>query len=137
MVRYIANFAHKIITRLDFYLKKTENALIFQITYQSPDITDFLASNTYRTKNGLLIAGGSYPEFKDSKNTIYLRGKDSSRDWKLDVTRFVGNMQRDNKYEMVKEALTEFVDFIKNSQSFSYTPPAPVVLEPACWFVRL
>ena len=109
-------------TKLAYTLKKAENSLIFQVNEQSADITNFLANSSYRAKNGMLIAGSHFPEFKDSEYTLYLRGDDKSHDYKLDVTRFVGNMQRDKRATQIEEALKEFVGFIKSSSSLSYAP---------------
>lgn len=104
-------------TELSYTLKKAENSLVFQVNGQSDDITAFLQKNHYRAKNGLLISSDQYPEFKDSRNTIYLQGSNKGKSAKLDVTRFVGNMQRDAKAEMIHEALAEFVDYIKSLKS--------------------
>lgn len=125
MIRYIANACRMGKTRLEYTLKKAEHALVFKVDYQSDDITQFLAQKSYRAKNGLTISSSQFPEFKDSKNVIFLQGSDSKRNSKLDVTRFVGNMQRDSKYDMINEALAEFVDFVKSvkaSQAAFYFP---------------
>jgi len=105
-------------TSLSYTLKKAEGSLIFQVNDQSEDITAFLKKNHYRAKNGLLISSDQYPEFKDSTNTIYLRGSNTGKANKLDVTRFVGNMQRDSKFAMIEEALAEFVDYVKSLRPY-------------------
>lgn len=121
MFRYAFNAVK---TRLAYTLKEVESGLIFQITEQSKDITDFLNANSYRATNGMLISSSKYPEFKDSEYTIFLRGNDPKYDFKLDVTRFVGNMQRDKRKAQIKAALREFVDHIKNaSREYAYTAP--------------
>lgn len=123
MRRYLSNLFTPVKTTLAYTLKSVEGALIFQITEQSADITAFLAKNSYRASNGLKISASEFPEFKDSKNTIFLRGTDASKDFKLDVTRFVSNNVRDSKKEMVNAALREFVDFIKKqAPAVSYAP---------------
>ena len=131
MVRYIANafgcIAPK--TKLSYTLSKLEHGLGFQIHEQSADITAFLAKNTYRASNGILVAADTFPEFQESGKggsvTVYLRGSDKRQDNKLDVTRFVGNMQRDAKKAMVDAALAEFVDFVKSLKPVSvYDAPA-------------
>lgn len=97
---------------LEYSLKKLEDTLVFQVKEQSKTITDFLKNNRYQASNGMIIASDRYPEIKDSTNHIYLRGNDSSRDLKLDVTRFVGKQQRDNKAAIIEAALKEFVEFL-------------------------
>lgn len=109
-------------TVLEYSLKAVENAAVLQITEQSSDITAFLKSNRYLASNGIIIAADQYPEFKDSNNHLYLRGKDTDRNLKLDVTRFVGAMQRDSKISMVKAALKEFVEFVAAKTKASYNP---------------
>ena len=109
-------------TVLEYSLKAVENAVVFQITEQSSNISEFLKKNRYMASNGIVIAADQYPEFKDSTNHVYLQGKDSDRNLKLDVTRFVGNMQRDSKIAMVKAALKEFVEFIAKQTKASYSP---------------
>ena len=112
-------------TGLKYRLEKAENALVFQVLEQSPDITAFLENGHFLSqKTGLRIASAKYPEFKDSKNVIFLRGSDSSNDYKIDVTRFPGNMQRDNKANLINVALEEFVNAVK---SVSYAYPVKVV----------
>lgn len=113
MIRYIANLGNLNDTKLSYTLTKVEDGLVFQVNEQSENITEFLKNGNYRAKNGMLIAASRYPEFKDSEYTLFLRGKDSSHDSKLDVTRFVGNMQRDKRYNQIKDALKEFVSFVK------------------------
>lgn len=97
---------------IEYSLKKIEDALVFQVTEQSQFVTDFLKTKRFQASNGMIIASDQYPELKDSTNHIYLRGSDSVRDLKIDVTRFVGKQQRDNKAEIVKAALKEFAEYL-------------------------
>jgi hypothetical protein len=137
-VRYTANglFGYAPKTKLSYSLKEVSNSLIFQIDEQSADITAFLSQHTYRASNGILIASSKYPEIKDSgdsKNAVivFLQGNDSFRNSKLDVTRFVGQMQTSKRKAQVEAALREFVGYIK-SLKLAYVPyyvPAPVVTE--------
>jgi hypothetical protein len=96
-------------------LNKDDYALTFQVIEQSPDITAFLTGQNFQAKNGMNIGVSEYPEFKQSKNTIFLRGSNRGNDFKPDVTMFVGNMQRDNQYNMVVEAIQELVDTVKGA----------------------
>lgn len=135
LVRYNANcffppansFVNPIKTKLVYTLKPMENTLVFQVHEQSADISAFLAKNTYRASNGILIAADKYPEFKDSGDTdnvniVFLHGKDYIRNAKLDVTRFVGSMQRDKRKLQIEDAIQEFVGYIKSLRSSSYVP---------------
>ena len=139
MIRYIVNKFRTEEDLLAYSLKSAEHALIFKVDYQSDIITRFLKKNGYRAKNGLLITANKYPEFKDSENTIFLQGSDTSRNGKIDTTRFVGNMQRDKKKAMIQEALAEFVDFVKQSIKAqeaiyvaSYSKPTPPMYFTPC-----
>jgi hypothetical protein len=101
-------------------LTKDNYALTFQVLEQSPDITAFLSQTNFQAKNGMTIGISEYPEFKQSKNTIFLRGSNKGNDFKPDVTMFVGNMQRDNQYDMFIEAIQDLVDTVK--KAFVPTP---------------
>jgi hypothetical protein len=63
--------------------------------------------------NGIRIGSDKYPEFKQSKGAIFLRGTMTSEDYKLDTTRFVSNSIRDNAAEMFNQALRELVNVVK------------------------
>jgi len=82
---------------------------------QSPDVTAFLSSQNFQAKNGMNIGISEYPEFKMSKNTIFLRGSNKGNDFKPDVTMFTGNMQRDNQYDMVVDAIQDLVNTVKKA----------------------
>lgn len=110
---YLCGFMPVFKTSLKYKLEKAENALVFQVLAQSPDITAFLSRNHFMASNGLRIAIAKYPEFKHSKNVIFLRGSDEDNNFKPDVTRFVGRMQRDNAYDMFTAAMKELVDTVK------------------------
>ena len=110
---YLCGFIPSFNTKVKYRLEKADNALIFQVLEQSPDVTAFLNGNIFMAKNGLRIGSSKYPEFKHSKNVIFLRGSISSEDFKLDATRFVGKMQRDNAYDLVTQAIQELVDAVK------------------------
>lgn len=101
---------------IDFTLKKVEKGLLFQVNYQSPAVSDFLRNNRFQASNGLIIASSEFPEFKESKNTVYLWGSDSTRNGKLDATSFTHNFKRDSKYDMLRQALVEFVEFVQSRQ---------------------
>lgn len=111
---YMCGFVPVFNTQVRYRLEKAPNALVFQVLEQSPDVSAFLNGRNFLSKKtGLRIGTSKYPEFKHSKNFIFLRGSDKSNDFKLDVTRFVGTMQRDNAYDMVKTAIQELVDTVK------------------------
>jgi len=109
---------------LDYKLD-TQNSkeMYFRIDYQSPSIDlyfDYLARlgrNSFLTKVGYKIARGSFPEFKISKNTIFLRGSVKSMDRKNDRTRFYNNTTyRAGAEKMLKLALDEFVAEVKKTE---------------------
>lgn len=104
-------------TNLKYRLEKAENALVFQVLEQSPDITAFLQKNNFMATNGLKVAIDKYPEFKLSKNTIFLRGSDAKESYKLDTTRFAGRGYRDGAAQMFNEALKELVSVVKGAKT--------------------
>jgi len=121
---FLCGYVPVLKTGLKYRLEKADSALVFQVLEQSADITAFLSRGHFLSqKTGFRIAIAKYPELKDSKNVIFLRGSDTSNDYKPDVTRFPGNMQRDNKADLVNTALTELVDAVK---SVSYAIPVKV-----------
>jgi len=115
-------------TSLKYRLEKSQGALVFQVLEQSNDIKAFLNKYNFMASNGLRIGSDKYPEFKASKNAIFLRGTMISEDFKLDTTRFVSNSIRDNAADMFNQALRELVDVVKGVKtaspygSFGYTP---------------
>lgn len=117
---YLVNYCPSFDTVVKYKLNKDDHALTFQVLEQSYDITAFLSGQNFQAKNGMNIGISEYPEFKQSKNTIFLRGSNKGNDFKPDVTMFVGNMQRDNQHTMVVEAIQELVDTVK--KAFRATP---------------
>lgn len=111
-------------THLKYAFIPVESACEFQILEQSKEVYNILSKGYYQASNGMRVAIAQFPEFKDSANTVYLRGSDKSKDLKVDTTRFVRNSVRDNKMELVTEALAEFVNFVKKSYK-----PAPSLLD--------
>jgi len=104
-------------THLKYRLEKAEDALVFQVIDQSPDITTFLKRYNFMATNGLKVAIDKYPEFKLSKNTIFLRGSDAKEAFKLDTTRFAGRVYRDGAASLFNEALKELVDCVKGTKT--------------------
>lgn len=102
-------------SHLSYSLIPVENGAIFQIHEQSNEVTAFLKKGYFQASNGLRVAIAEFPEFKDSKNVVYLRGTDKSSDLKVDRTRFISNPVRDSKIAMVNEALAELVNTVKKS----------------------
>jgi hypothetical protein len=114
-------------TDLRYDLIPVERALVFQVLDQSPEVTNFLRKvGSFQASNGLRIATADFPEFKDSENTIFLRGSDKAKDGKVDTTRFVTNIIRDKKAVMVHQALKELVDTVKSLQSYYAPVPANI-----------
>ena len=115
-------------TNLKYRLEKAKNALVFQVLEQSPDITAFLNKYNFMASNGLRVGIDKYPEFKASKNAIFLQGTDKSENYKLDTTRFAGQGYRDGAAAMFNQALRELVDVVKGMKrasaygNLSYVP---------------
>ncbi len=93
-----------------------DGQLKFQIQYQSKKVNKFMdflkamGKKYYLTESGYKVAISKFPEFKISKNTIYLRGTLKSQDNKVDVTRFPDNSTyRKGGVKMFKSALNEFI----------------------------
>jgi len=129
MITYRANpsfnsyFGFSGSTLLDYSLKPMKNALGFQIHTQHPMLTEFLKTNKFRATNGIVIDVSVKPEIvesmKDGDFIIYLRGNNSKYDSKVDITRFVGELQRDGHKKAIEKALGEFVQYVKSSTRLS------------------
>jgi hypothetical protein len=103
---------------LSYRLVPTECAVTLQILSQSPQVKTFLnnGKSYFMASNGTRVAIDKFPEWKESKNIIFLRGMDSREDGKVDVTRFISNSNRDNKVELLTSALEEFSKAVKATQ---------------------
>ncbi len=129
--QFLCGFMPVFNTQVRYKLDKNKNALTLQVLDQSPDIYAFLAQGDFPTSTGFIISLNEYPEFKISKNYIFLRGRDKSNDFKPDVTRFVGKMQRDNAYDLFVQAVQELVNAVKSASTatpvnvLNYAQPAP------------
>ena len=108
-------------TLLDYSLKPLKNALGFQVHEQHPAVTAFLKRNKFRASNGVVIDISAYPEIEESMKNgdfiVYLRGDDFRRDNKTDVTRFVGDLQRDGHKKAIEKALKELIQAVKNTNT--------------------
>lgn len=107
------------VTSLKYRLEPSQGALVFQVLEQSNDIKAFLNKYNFMASNGIRVGSDKYPEFKQSKNAIFLRGTMQSEDYKLDTTRFVSNGIRDNAATAFNEALRELVDVVKGIRAAS------------------
>lgn len=107
---------------LKYSLEPMENGVIFTVLEQAPEVYAFLQNHNFMASNGIRVAMAKYPEFKHSKNIIFLRGSDAGNNNKPDLTRFVGKMQRNNAIDMFDAALKEFVDVVKKWRSSAYIP---------------
>ena len=102
---------------VQYKLDKEPQALSFSVIQQAPVVSSFLSEHRFQALNGLIIASSEYPEFKDSKNTIYLQGEGNAiENFSTDVTSFNSNYVRDGKYDLIVDAIQEMVDFL-NSQN--------------------
>lgn len=109
---------------LEYQLAKMEKALGFQVTFQSPAVTNFLKNTKFQASNGLIIDISKYPEYKESKLTIYLQGSDAMKNLKTDVTHFYSNKVRDSRKSAIESALRELVAKVKslNAWQTNWTP---------------
>jgi len=125
--------------KLDLNLQYDNKALL-TITHQSPKIKDFfdflgrMGKDHYLTKSGIRVAMSAFPEWKDSKNTLYLQGSWKHRNHITDTTRFVNNSTyRKNKVKLLEDALKEFVGEVRkvdnagllNVGNYSYSIGGP------------
>ena len=91
-----------------------DDELGFRITHQSPLIAKFFAllsalgKDSFLTNSGYKIGIKDIPEFKVTSNSIYLRGKKSRFNQKLDITRFRTKSYRDKTLKTFKKAMSEF-----------------------------
>ena len=119
------NYGYSGSTILDYSLKPMKNALGFQVHTQHPVLTQFLENNKFRASNGIIVDVSVKPEIvesmKDGDFTIFLRGSNSKYDTKVDVTRFVGSLQRDGHKAAIEKALKELAQTVKSSVS-SFSP---------------
>jgi hypothetical protein len=101
-----------------------ENYIEFTITHQDQLVYDFFAylkrmgKDHFMSSEGIKITSKAIPEYKDSTNTLYLRGSDKSLDFKVDYTpTAVGtnDVYRKGKINMIKNSLAEFVTAVKKA----------------------
>jgi hypothetical protein len=116
---------------LQYSLVPSENGVEFKVLEQAPEVYAFLQNHNFMASNGIRVAMAKYPEFKHSKNIIFLRGSDAGNNNKPDYTRFVGSMQRNNAIAMFDAALSEFISVVKKWREsayilFNYAFQAPV-----------
>jgi hypothetical protein len=110
-------------TLLGYKIVPAEASMIFQVTVQDQKITNFMSNGYFQASNGLRVATDDFPEFKETKNIIFLRGTGRTKtNDNVDVTRFISNTARDSKIEMVDEALKELVDYVKSLDYYSAIP---------------
>lgn len=117
---------------LEYQLTPMEKSLGFQVTFQNPQVTNFLKKNRFQASNGLIVDISKYPEYKESELTIYLQGSDAMRNIKTDVTHFYSNKVRDHRKAMIESALRELVAHVKKINAWQaawYTPQRPTVVK--------
>lgn len=106
-------------TVLEYTLDKLDHALYFEIHFQHPVVAAMLKNGKFQAKNGMIIDISERPELRDSMNTIFLRGSDSSYNKRGDVTTFTHNFKRDNRYTLVRDAIKEFAAFVRKNAPMS------------------
>lgn len=104
---------------LEYIFVPGEDVAIFQLNYQHPTVEAFLGQcpgGYFMASNGVRVALGIlHPEWKESKNIIYLDGTNGAKLGHVDITRFPedGRVYRDNKMRMFNQALEELAAAIK------------------------
>jgi hypothetical protein len=98
-------------------LKQYEQAVVFQVTDESPEIATYLNRyGHYITSNGWTIVKAEVPELDVRRKIIFLRGSDFDK--RRRVTR-IWNLSSDSKAStiiaQVDKAIQEFVNAVYNS----------------------
>lgn len=93
-------------SHIKFKLIKLEKSVVFQILEMDEHFRSSSTSNIFTSSNGIKIVSGTIPSL--SLNTIYLRGKIKSSDFKPAVIVFVTNEQRDEFVSKIIYAIKEW-----------------------------
>lgn len=110
---------------LDIKLIKFESGLVYQVTYQGPEVKAFIESTKnkmFKASNGWKIKMSYVPEIDRISKTIYLRGSNNTSDLRLTAIHVASNLERDRLYEDIETTLAEFADAIE-------TPIKPKIRE--------
>lgn len=102
---------------ITYSLKAFEKAYAFQITDQDPAVKSFIDRNgSFSASNGWIIKLAKVPEVNVFSKTIYLRGSNSSDDFRIDRTwNLPSNTMRDRVINEVSTAISELISSIKRS----------------------
>lgn len=90
---------------------KFDKALSFQVIEQKPEVQQYLKSigGTFVASNGWYITASKVPELNVQDHTIFVRGKDSTQDLRVDRTwDLESNNFRDKVINKVESAVNEF-----------------------------
>jgi hypothetical protein len=84
-----------------------------------------LKKNKFQASNGLFVDISEYPEYKESNLTIYLRGRNSLYNTKVDATPFARNFVAKARKSQIEQALRELVAHVKKiyTPMFAYRKP--------------
>ena len=106
---------------LSVYLEPFEKAIAFQVTSQSPTITDFInRGGAFLASNGWKVTIQKGPELDVKNKVIYLRGSDSSLDLRVDrIWDIKDNYSRVMYITQIDKALNELVSTL--ASPFLYT----------------
>jgi hypothetical protein len=103
---------------ITYSLKAFEKAYAFQITDQDPAVKSFLdnRSGSFSASNGWVIKLAKVPEVNVFSKTIYLRGSNSSGNFRIDRTwNLPNNTMRDRVISEVSTAISELISSVKRS----------------------
>lgn len=107
-----------------------EKSIIFQVQYQSEKVNKFFdfmersGKDYFQTATGYKIKRGAFPEIKETKNIIYLRGYNKALDNKVDETKAWNKAYyRDAKAKAISEALAEFTNAVRKADSAGLLSP--------------
>jgi len=109
---------------LKYNLIPLQRAFVFQILGQDESLSEYVKYNgPFRASNGWEVKIVAEPEVNVEERTIYLRGKDSTKD--LNAHRnchFDSNYDRDYVIDEVNSALKELVSSFKSYRRHYTTP---------------
>ncbi len=108
---------------LRYKINPYERAFTFQILSQDKVVEDAINSigGSFVSSNGWTICAKNSPELKVVSKRIFLRGKNTSRDMRIDRTwNFKSNYARDLYMSEVDKALAEVISFAREYEDSKY-----------------
>ena len=104
---------------LSYQFGSFNRAFNFQIHEQSKDLTDFVKDCGYfHSTNGWKVEVAAHPEIYLSGKTIYLRGSNANKDFKIQSVSDVDQSVVNRLDFQIKETLGELVKSFKQAQKY-------------------